>query len=293
MPQIQTILTHPGGAHKDELLACSVLLAIHRVPLVRREPTAADLADASVCVVDVGHVHDPALNNFDHHQLPNDHPPTCALSLVLQHLHLYEEAREFCEWLEPAEWLDCRGPFATAEWLGVERDILDKLNSPVDFTLLKRFAAVSRLEPGEPLWEILRMIGEDILEYVKGLHERLQILEDNVVFWAIPHAGAAVEVLFLPRTEPPLEDPSMGMDRFIARRGKVGVVGALVNPDRRGIGYGLSRFRDDPRFDFTRIAQQSDVHFAHARGFVAKTSATDVSRLKTLIEMALTPSSQA
>src|SRR5687768_10160191 len=117
MSPFRTILTHPGGAHKDEVLACSVLLAQQPVPVVRREPGPADLADLTICVVDVGHVHDPTLNNFDHHQFPKDHPPTCSLSLVLQHLGLYEEAREFCEWLEPAEWFDCRGPFTTASWL--------------------------------------------------------------------------------------------------------------------------------------------------------------------------------
>ena len=42
---LNLILTHPGGSHKDELLACSLLAAVHRVPIVRREPTAEDLAD--------------------------------------------------------------------------------------------------------------------------------------------------------------------------------------------------------------------------------------------------------
>jgi hypothetical protein len=35
--------------------------------------------------------------------------------------------------------------------------------------------------------------------------------------------------------------------------------------------------------DFTRIATEPDVHFAHARGFVAKTSASDVERLQALV----------
>lgn len=287
MAPFQSILTHPGGAHKDEVLACSVLLALHPVTVVRREPTAADLADPSICVVDVGHVHDPAMNNFDHHQLPKDQPPTCALSLVLQHLGLYKQAREFCEWLEPAEWFDCRGPFATAAWLGVERDVLNKLNSPVDVTLLKRFAASERLQPGEPLWQVLRMIGEDILEYVKGLSDRLDLLARHAEFWDLAAAGKPpMQVLFLPRMEPLLDDPSMGMDRFVERLGKVGVVAGLVYPDRRSNGYGLSRFRDDERLDFTRVASQPDVHFAHARGFVAKTTATETSRLKQLLEIA-------
>ena len=145
MSPFSTILTHPGGAHKDEFLACCVLLAECPAPIVRREPSPADLADPSVAVIDVGHSHDPALNNFDHHQLPRDHVPTCSLSIVLQHLGLYEDARQFCEWLEPAEWFDCRGPMDTARWLGVERNVIGKLNSPIDGTLLRRFASSSQL----------------------------------------------------------------------------------------------------------------------------------------------------
>ena len=127
MTPFTTILTHPGSAHKDEFLACCVLLATTPCPIVRREPTDADLADPATAVLDVGHRHEPALNNFDHHQLPDDAAPTCALSLVLQHLGLYADARAFCEWLEPAEWFDCRGPNTTAKWLGVKREVIYQL----------------------------------------------------------------------------------------------------------------------------------------------------------------------
>jgi hypothetical protein len=60
----------------------------------------------------------------------------------------------------------------------------------------------------------------------------------------------------------------------------------LVYPDRRGSGYGLSRHKDHPRLDFTRVGTAVDVHFAHARGFVAKTSASDPERLKELLAAA-------
>ena len=83
---IQTIVTHPGSAHKDDLLAVCVLIARHRVPVFRREPTDDDLDDASVVVVDIGGSHDPAKSNFDHHHFDREHPPTCALSLSLIHI---------------------------------------------------------------------------------------------------------------------------------------------------------------------------------------------------------------
>ncbi len=93
MVDIQRIVTHPGGAHKDELLATCVLIAKHGCAIARRNPTDADLSDPTVAVLDVGGSHDPALNNFDHHHFPREHAPTCTLSLVLAHLGLYDDAK--------------------------------------------------------------------------------------------------------------------------------------------------------------------------------------------------------
>ncbi|MCF7761691.1 MAG: MYG1 family protein, partial [Cephaloticoccus sp.] len=62
MTPFTTILTHPGSAHKDEFLACCVLLASFPTPVVGREPPPADLADPATAVVDVGQRHEPDLN---------------------------------------------------------------------------------------------------------------------------------------------------------------------------------------------------------------------------------------
>lgn len=279
---IERILTHPGGSHKDELLACCLLAAVHGVEIVRREPTDADLADPSTAVVDVGGEHAPERNNFDHHQFPADHPPVCALSLVLQNLAIYDDARSFCDWLEPAEWFDTRGPNATAKWLGLDRDTLAKLNSPVDVTLLRRFAKATRLAPGDVIYEMMRYIGQDLIDYVRSLRLRLDFIKEHAELWTV----AGHEILFLPRTEPIPEEPSSGIPRYLEEIGKGKDVAALVYPDRRGGGYGLSRHNDHPAFDFTRIEGEPDVHFAHARGFVAKTSAAEVPRLRELLAVA-------
>lgn len=279
---LKLILTHPGGAHKDELLACSLLAAVHRVPIVRREPTPDDLADVSTAVVDVGGEHAPERHNFDHHQFPADHPPMCALSLVLQHLGVYEDARQFCDWLEPAEWFDTRGPNVTAKWLGVNREAMNKLNSPIDVTVLRRFAKAKRLEPGEPLWEILSYIGQDLLDYLRELRARLDFIAQHAQIWSLE----GHEVLFLPRVEPLGDEPSAGIGRYLESIGKNESVVALIYPDRRGSGYGLSRHNDAPHYDFTRIEKEPDVHFAHARGFVAKTSATEMERVRDLLAIA-------
>jgi hypothetical protein len=79
------------------------------------------------------------------------------------------------------------------------------------------------------------------------------------------------------------DEPSSGLARFIASHPAASEVAGLVYPDRRGAGFGLSRHNDHPGLDFTRIESCTDVHFAHARGFVAKTSATDPVRLRELL----------
>ncbi len=278
------ILTHPGGSHKDELLACCLLISVHQAPVVRREPTQEDLDTLSTAVVDVGGEHDPARGNFDHHQFPKDHPPMCALSLVLMDLGVYEDARTFCDWLEPAEWFDTRGPVETARWLGLERETLSKLQSPVDLTLLRRFASTTELNPGDTLWEAMRWIGDDLLSYLRNLRERLDYISRNAQVWEIAHASGPFRVLAMPRTDPMPDEPSSGLGRYIQSLPEdQRAIAGLVYPDRRGAGFALSRHNDHPNLDFTAIQDEPDVHFAHARGFVAKTSATDPDRLKELL----------
>ncbi|MCZ6675103.1 MAG: MYG1 family protein [Verrucomicrobia bacterium] len=286
MSSVELIVTHPGSAHKDDFLACSALLALHEVAIERRDPEEEELRNPNICVVDVGHEHDPERRNFDHHQFPRDHPPICALSLVLQYIGVYEDAQRFCEWLEPAEWLDCRGPKDTAEYLGVGRDIINKLNSPIDITLLRRFGLSSKIEPGQPLWEIMKMVGADLLDFLKTLHARVEFVAQHAEHWEIENGKGSFKVIYLPRTEPLPAEPSMGIVRYVEEQGLGEEVIGLVYPDRRGQGYGLSRYKDHPDLDFTRIEAEDDVHFAHKKGFVAKTSATEVLRLRELLQIA-------
>lgn len=280
---VHAIITHPGGAHKDDFLACSIMLAKHAVPVFRREPTDDDLNDPDVCVIDVGHRHEPENMNFDHHQFSRDHVPTCALSLVLKHFDLYDDARLFCEWLEPAEWFDTRGPNKTAEWLGVERDIIGKLNSPIDISMLRRFAQSQHHQPGEPVYELMRMTGEDLIDYLEGVREKIDYVDTRVQRWEITTAKGDFSALYLPRADDMIDDASGGLARYILVNGLEEDVAAIVYPDSRGEGHGLARFNDHPRLDFTRVEDDPDVHFAHNSGFLCKTSATETTRLKEML----------
>ncbi len=281
------IITHPGSAHKDELLACALLLTEENAPIFRRDPTPEDLEDPSICVVDVGGVHNPEKNNYDHHQFAKGQSPTCSISLVLEALGLYQDAREFLDWIEPAEWFDCRGPNVTANFLGTDRQTLAKLNSPIDGALLRAFGKVETLAEGDFLWETLKLVGEDIVGFLRGLRTQLQYLSKQSEIWRVDAPNGPFDVLYLPRSEAQLEDPTLGLGRYIESLDSAETIAATIYPDRRSEGYGLSRFRDDPRFDFTRIDNENDVHFTHASGFLAKTSATEVHRLRELLNAAM------
>jgi len=283
---VRTILTHPGGAHKDDFLAVCVLIARYGCPVVRREPTTADIDDPGTAVVDIGGVHDGARSNFDHHHFAREHEPTCALSLVLQHLGLYEDALQFCDWLETAEWFDSRGPKKTAEWLGVPRRAISQLNSPIDITLLRRFAQSAEIVSGEPLYEIMKMVGQDLLDHLRIARERLDFTSARVERWSIPCGEDLVEAIYLPRTELAADEPSAMVRSYIRAQNLEKVIAAIVYPDRRGDGFGIGRYEDHPNLDFSRVEDQPDVHFAHKSGFMCKTSATDPSRLKQLISCA-------
>jgi len=280
---IRLIVTHPGSAHKDDLLAVCVLVAKHGAPIVRRDPTPDELEDASVAVVDIGGVHDAARMDFDHHHFPREHAPTCALSLVLDHLGLYQDALRFCDWLETAEYFDSRGPKRTAEWLGVPRRAISQLNSPVDLALLRRFAQKSELQAGDTLYEFMRLVGEDLLEYLCVVRERLDFVAQHAERWSIAAGEQRIEAIFLPRTEPLADEPSVAVENFIRAQGLEQEITAIVYPDRRGAGYGIGRFEDHPSLDFSRLEGEADVHFAHKSGFMCKTSATDPDRLKALV----------
>ncbi len=281
---IKRIVTHPGSAHKDDFLATCLLISKYGAPVERRDPKPEELTDSSVALVDIGGSDDAELSNFDHHQYPRDHAPSCALSLVLRGMGLYEDALQVCDWLETAEWFDSRGPHQTAEWLGVTREAVARLNSPIDITLLRRFAGQAELSSPQTLYEVMRYIGDDLREHIESSRRRLEQVREQAAVWSITLGREAGRALYLARSETLPDEPSALLARYARQLQGGDQIFALVYPDRRGDGYGIARFLDHPSLDFSQVSQEVDVHFAHTSGFMCKTSATDPSRLRQLIE---------
>jgi hypothetical protein len=91
------------------------------------------------------------------------------------------------------------------------------------------------------------------------------------------------KALFMPYTESPPEEVSSALGWHVKALGLEDQILALIYPDRRGEGYGMRRFNDDQHLDFSRLEEEADIRFAHARGFIAKTTSTEIGRLKTLL----------
>jgi len=271
-PLVRKIVVHPGNAHRDEVLACGLAVASGRVdPLQtvveRKDPTAKELRDPEVLVLDVGMRHDPATNCFDHHQsgFRND----CALSLLAKATPFtasttYHDVFSIQEWYQNTILLDTRGPTATAKKLGLEEFPFGLL-SPFESVILCKFER-------EPTG-MLPMLGE----VVRKLFAEAGVKQTAFEMLEQYHRVGTVDVnndsggktklfyLFVPNYD---KD-----QRYVSQwaNHKKFEFAFSVTPDDRGDGWTLYRFADNPHLDFAKIDGHESITFAHGSGFIAKT----------------------
>lgn len=269
------IVVHPGSAHKDDFLSVSVLLAtLGRVEAVyRREATADDLADPYTYVVDVGMDYNEQLHNFDHHQDPQ---LPCAFHLVMKYLGHHERATLMFEWYGHMSMMDVRGPYRTAEHLGIDTGVLFAASSPIDGYILSRFSKLEKLQRSDLFYVLMKEFGQDLLAMIERKYERLERLKAEAQVVPVRHLKAIVSNI--------AEDPKLSMDRYIRYLDDKLVV-MSITPSVRGGGWEMLRLGDHRCVDFRAVADNPEIRFVHANGFVAKTqsllSLEDVVQLAT------------
>lgn len=263
------IITHKGGAHRDELLAIAILLAfndaaVEDVSLYRTDPTEGDLADKNTWVIDVGMRHEPDLRNFDHHQLPRDADPTCAMSLIAEHLGV-DTVLSKRPWYHVTKVLDSKGPFALAGELGLPR-FPNELLSPVELTLLKAFEETtgdSNVMNAEMVG-IIKDLGRGILLEAEEFSKELVRMSSNTELMYINKVPALVTL-----DEPHAE--ALGAFRDALQDREDLFIGINIAYDDRGEGWMLYRFDDHPAVDFSKLEGDDRILFSHPGGFIAKT----------------------
>ncbi|NOZ80482.1 MAG: MYG1 family protein [DPANN group archaeon] len=263
------IVTHSGQAHADDFLACCFALSTCDwfPPVYRREPTEEELEDPEVLVLDVGGRHEPEKGNFDHHQLPRDAEPECALSLYSRYLGGkngplgltgLNSKLEYQGWYETLKVLDSKGPFALAKAKGWEKFPFELL-SPVAKGVLEIFQAEE--EVPDYLRKLMSAIGKNTIDatikFASGVDRCSRLPRKEV---------KGIEVLVNESTD--ATGLQEGRDRLVAEGHDIA---ACVSHDDRGNGWALYRFSDHERVDFSVLKDDERVLFAHANGFIAKT----------------------
>ena len=257
---MQYIVTHPGQAHRDEFLAIAVAFSIHgEMAVHRREPTAEELANPEVLVLDVGGRHEPELSNFDHHQRGREEKPECALSLYAQHVGL-AEVLGIRKWYAPTVQMDVQGPFATAKTLGLPRFPFE-LSGPIEGQLLHALEEAAEVLPGSTLSQVLVLVGIGMVESAKEFVAKLNALA--TVVSSITVNG--IQCLVFETTD------TTGTQDLRDRDYPDAAV--ALSWDDRGAGWSLYRYNDHPSVDFSVLEGDSAVLFAHKGGFIAKTHA--------------------
>lgn len=272
------IVTHPGPAHRDDFVACCIALATYEsINLIeRREPTPDDLNDPECLVFDVGEQHDPSLGNFDHHHFPRETPPTCCLSLFLQHLGLYEQFK-LLDWMDATEIRDSRGPNGLASHLRCGQAAILKNMSPIEGVILSLFKTTSRLDEEDRLWGLMLRMGVDFVQHAQAVSLQVETLKATAELFEV--SGIPVMLIHT--------DDLRGVSKFREIHCP-GVAISISHSNRGEEGWSFFRYDDDPRVDFSRIESEDDIIFAHKNGFLAKMSSlAPIGRVKELIEKAI------
>lgn len=254
------IIAHPGSAHRDDFLSVSILLTIlEAAEVYRREPTAEDLDDPHTYVIDVGMEYDPARRNFDHHQDPS---LPCAFHLLMKHLGYHDDAMLMFGWYAHMSMMDVRGPYKTAEHLGIDTNVLFAASSPIDGYVLSRFSRVESLTEKDMLYDLMKDLGHEMIELIGRKKERLQRLKSEAKIVEMKDLKAIVSTIE--------EDPKLSMELYLRYLDDDDVV-MSITPSVRGNGWEMLRLGDNTIVDFRAVDGNPDIHFIHANGFVAKT----------------------
>ncbi len=254
------IIAHPGSAHKDDFMAVSVLLAtLGDAEVFRREATSEDLDDINTYVVDVGMEYAPERNNFDHHQ---DRDLPCAFHLVMKHLGHHDAAMTMFLWYPQMSMMDVRGPYKTAEHLGIDSSVIFASSSPIDGYILSRFSRMESLHSKDLLYEFMKELGKDLIAMIGRKMKRLERLKTEAQVVAVKHYKAIACTID--------DSPKLAMELYMRFLNNDRIV-MSITPSVRGEGWELLRLDDHAAVNFLKIADNPDIRFVHANGFLAKT----------------------
>lgn len=248
------IITHSGDCHWDDLLSVGFAqIKYGPIPVFRREPTAAELDDPEILILDIGRRLEPDKHNYDHHQLPPEQLE-CALTLFLRHEmpEEYEVLKKGSSLLDVVSKMDTLGPLRYANGQRLDLTVLEPLDAPI-----RQWFGAST-EVAQELLCFMQHLAAEHLAAARSTLEALGIVE-------------AAERLEIDNIKVIRSYSDHQKFKHVLDSIKRESYDVLILPDNRGPGWMLFRNNDHPRVDFTRVANDPRVGFAHKNGFIAKT----------------------
>ncbi|MBU0995751.1 MAG: MYG1 family protein [Proteobacteria bacterium] len=244
------IITHPGSAHFDEFFAISLIIAINddvEFHIDRRDPAPDELKNPTVWVVDIGGEYNPHLKNFDHHQ--NLEIPA-SFMIVADFLGVSSKL-SVLPWWAYKDRIDRFGPIRVGEDMGTGN--LVATYSPFEEWYLEYFS-----KQPDACRDVMKAFGKCILE-------KADELSSGINYWKnAKRIQVKQKTCLLGET-----NDLTGAEEYLTR---VGIPFSItVSHDKRGEGWTLKRYHDDPEVDFSKVSDHKDIKFAHKGGFIAKT----------------------
>ena len=266
------IVTHNGKAHRDEYLACSVIL-FHEYRqgrqcfIERRLAGSADLGVKDTWVVDTGGRWEPELRNFDHHQNDPRLEGQCAFDLVLRDIlgsSVYDTYRACSPWMKLTAAHDTLGSAGAASHAGIDVKAYVSTRSPIERAALSCFGEVGVVHIESPLAIAMRETGRMILTEVE---EYTTLAPDKLGAAPPPFDHAGMRVWDLRSAWTDDDNVSLAMINHAASGRSVDVV--VGRSSRTG---GTSLYRQawaTQKLDLSRLKDEAGVKFVHKNGFYA------------------------
>ena len=165
-------------------------------------------------------------------------------------------------WYAQMSMMDVRGPYKTAEYLGVDTSVLFASSSPIDGYILSCFSKVTSLTPQDDFYALMKDFGEDFIEMVGLKMARLERLKKETQILPIKHFKALVSQI--------ADNPKLSMELYLRALNDEAVV-MSITPSNRGAGWEMLRLADSMVVDFRPVASHPEIRFVHVNGFIAKT----------------------
>lgn len=285
---MHTIVTHPGTPMRNEIFAMCILMAENMFERIeRRAVTRADLEDSEIVVLGTGEKLEPQRNNFDHSCLPYDAMPRCVLTLVLQHMKIYDLACMASPWIAYVELMDTKGLLTAQQSLGISTKGFSQIISPFENFLIQEFRRNFEITKKHAIFELMDKMGSSIMDHWDKFGNRLDILRGGEAA-VVGYLGDVGDVMIVPNIHG-TANPLLALEAYCRERSAAQgrPIVATITRSNTGIGWNLYRRDDAIDLDFSRLQRIPGVCYTHPGGFVAQTHEMEAAQALNLVRLAM------